>query len=165
MEDQSGETVLYDKVALRFKGGCFFIIFPMQIWQKTCPLESSTTRCFESAWWYVFPLSFDRRTPSLSTWTITSKSPISRCPVFSPPSLHSRYPHRALRHLGQRPQGRGAPTNRQQRRHSIPSQRKLVDICVNLGIKPQIHYYNCYPCDRIADLFYQSVGSRRLAHL
>ncbi|CBK25311.2 uncharacterized protein [Blastocystis hominis] len=33
----------------------------------------------------------------------------------------------------------------------------LVDICVNLGIKPHIHYYNCYPCDRIADLFYQSI--------
>ena len=31
MEDQSGETVLYDKVALRFKGGSFFFIFPMQI--------------------------------------------------------------------------------------------------------------------------------------
>lgn len=27
MEDQSGETVLYDKVALRFKGGCFLFIF------------------------------------------------------------------------------------------------------------------------------------------
>ena len=83
---------------------------------------------------------------------------------FSLPYLHSRYPHRALRHLGQRSQWFGAPTNCQQCRNPPPSQWKLVDICVNLGIKPHIHYYNCYPCDRIADLFYQSVESSRLAH-
>lgn len=34
----------------------------------------------------------------------------------------------------------------------------MVDICVNLGIKPRVHYQSEYPCDAIADLFEDYVG-------
>lgn len=36
---------------------------------------------------------------------------------------------------------------------------QMVDICVNLGIKPRVHYQKEYPCDEIADLFEDYVGT------
>ena len=34
----------------------------------------------------------------------------------------------------------------------------MVDICVNLGVKPRVHYQKGYPCEEIAELFEQQVG-------
>ena len=41
----------------------------------------------------------------------------------------------------------------------VRSHVQMVDICVNLGIKPRVHYQNEYPCDEIADLFEGYVGA------
>lgn len=35
----------------------------------------------------------------------------------------------------------------------------MVDICVNLGIKPRVHFQKQYPCADIADLFEEYVPS------
>ena len=46
--------------------------------------------------------------------------------------------------------------------HSVATRGRsdvqMVDICVNLGIKPRVHYQSEYPCDAIADLFEAYVG-------
>ena len=164
MSDQSGETVLYDKVALRFKGGFFSLFLLRRTNRRPVYSNHRQPSASKAPGGTLCNCLVDCRTPNLSTWTTTLKSPISRFPVSHLPCLHSRHPHSAQRHLESPPQRGRSPADRKQRRNRAGSERKLVDICVNLGIRPQIHYQNSYPCDHIADLFYQSVGSGGIFH-
>ena len=38
-------------------------------------------------------------------------------------------------------------------------------MCVNLGIKPRVHYHSGYPCQDIADLFESEVDMSFRSHV
>ena len=41
----------------------------------------------------------------------------------------------------------------------------MVDICVNMGVKPRVHYQKGYPCEDIAELFERQVRFTLETHL
>ncbi|KAK8819707.1 hypothetical protein WA556_002694 [Blastocystis sp. ATCC 50177/Nand II] len=114
MDDQSGESCLYDRVALRFKGDLADDLAKRILANKVLNNRLLDTR--------LIHMDYHVEEPNLAVTGIPT----------------------ALKEIWGR-----------NRNHGVLERiaHSMVDICVNLGIKPRVHYQSEYPCDAIADLF------------
>ena len=118
MEDSSGESALYDKIALRFKGDLTEDLATRIVNNAVLQKRLTSTR--------LIHMNYHVEEPNLA---------ISNIPT-------------ALTEIWGK-----------SRNHAVLDQiaYSLVDICVNLGVKPRVHYEQGYPCAEIADLFEQYI--------
>lgn len=114
MDDASGESCLYDKVALRFKGD-----LPDNLAERILHNSVLQKRLVNTR---LIHMDYHVEENNLAITNI----PSALKDIWG--KSHSSYVLHAIA-------------------------VSLVHMCVNLGIKPRVHYHSGYPCQDIADLF------------